>query len=62
MVTKCEDDEGHFVVGLMATLGREPINSEWLANVRFAAQNGLKSDIAPCPKSADSVAKLFLGH
>ena len=33
-------------------LGREPINSEWLADVRFGAHSGLKSDIAPCPKSA----------
>ena len=27
-------------------------------DVRFAALNGLKSDIAPCPKSADFVAKV----
>src|SRR5260370_7614752 len=27
--------------------------------VRFEAHYGLKSDIAPCPKSADSVAKLL---
>jgi hypothetical protein len=33
-------------------LGREPINLEWSADVRFGAHNGLKSDIAPCPKSA----------
>ncbi len=32
--------------------GREPINSEWSTDVRFGAHNGLKSDIAPCPKSA----------
>jgi hypothetical protein len=31
--------------------GREPINSEWSTDVRFGAHNGLKSDIAPCPKS-----------
>jgi hypothetical protein len=31
----------------------EPINLEWSADVRFGARiNGLKSDIAPCPKSA----------
>jgi hypothetical protein len=29
--------------------------------VRFAAHYGLKWDIAPCPKSADFVAKVFLG-
>src|SRR5258708_6305910 len=34
-------------------LGREPINLEWSADVRFGAHNGLKSDIAPCPKSAN---------
>jgi hypothetical protein len=33
------------------SLGREP-KPETLANVRFRAHNGLKSDIAPCPKSA----------
>jgi hypothetical protein len=32
--------------------GREPINSEWLADVRFGAHSGLKSDIAPCPLCA----------
>jgi hypothetical protein len=25
---------------------------EWSADVRFGAHNGIKSDIAPCPKSA----------
>src|SRR5258708_21361423 len=30
-------------------LERKPINSEWSADVRFCAHNGLKSDIAPCP-------------
>src|ERR1700747_307303 len=35
------------------SLGREP-KPETLANVRFRAHNGLKSDIAPCPKSARS--------
>jgi hypothetical protein len=33
-------------------LGREPIKPEALANVCFGAHNGLKSDIAPCPKCA----------
>ena len=42
-------------------LGREPINSEWLADVRFGAHSGLKSDIAGGPKSADSVEKVSLG-
>ena len=32
----------------------EPINLEWSADVRFGAHKGLKSDIAPCPKSARS--------
>jgi hypothetical protein len=36
----------------LLNLGREPIKPEALANVRFGAHNGLKSDIAPCPKSA----------
>lgn len=31
-------------------LGREPINLEQPADVRFGADNGLKSDMAPCPK------------
>ncbi len=43
-------------------LGREPINSERSADVRFGAHSGLKSDIARGPKSADSVAKVFLRH
>jgi hypothetical protein len=42
----------------MPLLGREPINSEALPNVRFGAHSGLKSDIAPSPRSADSVAKV----
>jgi hypothetical protein len=43
--TAClEDDSG--------VLGREPINLERPADVRFGADNGLKSDMAPCPKSA----------
>jgi hypothetical protein len=29
--------------------------------VCFEAVNGLKSDIAPCPKSADTVEKVFSG-
>ena len=33
-------------------LGREPIKPEALANVRFGANIGLESEIAPCPKSA----------
>jgi len=33
-------------------LGREPINSEWLADVRFGAHSGLKSDITALPKCA----------
>jgi hypothetical protein len=35
-------------------LGREPINLERPADVRFGADNGLMSDMAPCPKSAMS--------
>jgi hypothetical protein len=35
-------------------LGREPINSEWWADVRFGAHVGLKSDITALPKSANS--------
>ncbi len=35
-------------------LGREPINSEWLADVRFGAHSGLKSDITALPKCANS--------
>ena len=30
--------------------GREPIDLEGTADVRFGAHNGLKSDMAPCPK------------
>src|SRR3984893_18218776 len=41
-----------------AVILREPTNSEALANVCFGPHSGLKSDIAPGPKSADSVAKL----
>jgi energy-coupling factor transporter ATP-binding protein EcfA2 len=37
-------------------LGREPINSERSADVRFGSHSGLKSDIATCPKSASSCA------
>src|SRR6266702_714340 len=34
-------------------LRRETINSEWSTDVRFGAHSGIKSDIAPCPKSAN---------
>jgi hypothetical protein len=40
------------------SLGREP-KPETLANVRFRAHNGLKSDIAPCPKSARTGHAVF---
>jgi hypothetical protein len=39
--------------------GREPINSGALANVRFGAHSGFKSDIAQGPKSADCCKTLF---
>jgi hypothetical protein len=42
--------------------GCELINSEWSADVRFGAHSGLKSDITALPKSADIVAKVFLGR
>jgi hypothetical protein len=43
------------VLGAQSARGcGEPINSEWSANVCFGAHNGLKSDIRPCPKSANS--------
>jgi hypothetical protein len=29
---------------------------------RFTPESGLKSDITTCPKSADTVAKVFLRH
>jgi DNA invertase Pin-like site-specific DNA recombinase len=32
-----------------------------LADVRFCAHNGLTSDISPCPRCADTVAKVFFG-
>jgi hypothetical protein len=32
------------------TEGREPINMARTADVRLGADNGLKSDVAPCPK------------
>src|SRR6202011_673865 len=35
------------------SVGREPINSEWSADVRFGAHSGLKSDIAALPKCAN---------
>src|ERR1700730_4898621 len=35
-------------------LGREPVNPEWSADVRFGAHSGLKSDITAFPKSASS--------
>jgi hypothetical protein len=34
--------------------GREPMNSDWSADVRFEAHYGLKPDIAPCPKNTIS--------
>ena len=40
-------------------LGREPINSERSANVRFGAQSGLKPDIARGPKSAKTQASIL---
>ena len=35
-------------------LGREPINLEVLADVRFKAHYGPKPDVAPSPRSAKS--------
>jgi hypothetical protein len=35
---------------------------EALADVRFGAHSGLKSNVAQGPKSADSVAKVFSSH
>ena len=49
---------GESPVTLRRRLGREPINSDRSADVRFVARNGLKSDIAPC---ADFVAKVGYG-
>ena len=47
-------------------LGREPINFGGAADVCFGAHSGLKSDIAPCPKSANRVTshrrKFAIGH
>jgi hypothetical protein len=43
----------HF--GRLPTMGR-------FRNVRFGEHCGLKSNITPSPKSADSVAKVFLQH
>jgi hypothetical protein len=40
-------------------LARELINSERPADVRFGADNGLKPDMAPCPKSANSGSEHF---
>jgi hypothetical protein len=37
-------------VGDPIDLGREPAKPSALANVRLGAHNGLKSDVAPCPK------------
>ena len=36
-------------------LGREPVNSEALANASFGALSGLKSDVAPGLKSANKL-------
>jgi hypothetical protein len=35
--------------------------AEGWVDVRFAAHNGLKSDIGPCPVRADSVEKVLFG-
>ena len=43
-------------------LGREPINSEWSADVRFAAHYGLNSDIELGPKSAMCGHSRMLKH
>jgi hypothetical protein len=39
---------------LIAPIRGAELKPETLANVRLGAHNGLKSDIAPCPKSARS--------
>jgi hypothetical protein len=46
----------------LAPVATEP--SYWWAHpsVRFGAHNGLKSDIVPCPKSADTVEEVFSGE
>ena len=41
--------------------GNELIRRFHVSNVRFAAHHGLNSDIELGPKSADIVAKVFLG-
>jgi hypothetical protein len=43
---------GSIGTGVRTVLGREPINLERPADVRFGADNGLMSGMAPCPKSA----------
>ena len=41
-------------IGSQADMPRRP------AHVGFTPESGLRADIAPCPKSADSVEKVFL--
>jgi hypothetical protein len=45
----------------MSLLGQKAKYSERADVFRFAPENGLNSDIAACLKSADIVAKVFLG-
>jgi hypothetical protein len=42
----------------MAALGQKAKYSLGVDVFRFTPESGLMSDIAPCPKSADSVAKV----
>jgi hypothetical protein len=34
-------------------------NSDWSADVRFAAHNGLTADVALCPKSANNRRSIY---
>jgi hypothetical protein len=45
----------------MSKLGREPIKSEALANVRFESHSGLKSDITQGPKRGQLRTTNFCG-
>ena len=47
-------EEGIKLHRFAVALGSQPDLPPFDCDVRFAALNGLKSDIAPCPKSATS--------
>jgi hypothetical protein len=51
-----------FDIGVFTQPGSTTDLTALKADFRFTPESRLRADIAPCPKSADFVAKVFLRH